>query len=372
MTSYDSKQLGNLIENLTERTKELNCLYAVDHILRNTESDLDMVFQELVQAIPAGWRYNDICKAQIVYGDKVYTTDDFQKTTLKQSARMVSDGSTIGEVQVYYIKPVKTEKGIFLPEEQKLLNTIAEKIKNYVIYRELRKLMETNNELQVSNVQKKNVKDWLRSLNLTKAEAELFTSVSIQFKKGETICKQGAINSYIMLLADGLSKNYLEGNYERGFNFKIIKPYDFIGLSSLFSNDHYLFSGAALTPCTIFMIEKAIFLEVISGNPLFARHIMTWYCNITAWHLHRLSSIANKQALGRVAETLLYLCEDVFSDLTIPSVISRKDIAELAAMSTESAVRILSDMKNDKIISSERNVVHVLKPDLLRTLAHSG
>ncbi|MBU0487398.1 MAG: Crp/Fnr family transcriptional regulator [Bacteroidetes bacterium] len=366
-----SSNLNVIIDNLTERSKELNCLYAVDEILKDMERDIDQVMLEIVSQIPSGWRYCDICQAQITFRDKVYRKEEFRKTALKQTAKIMLEDLVVGEILVYYTKPFRSEKGIFLPEEQKLLNTITEKLSNYLLYRELRRTVkETNNQKPKSR--EDGLTNWLHEMNLSENEIELFTNVKVNFKKGETICKQGAITSYIILLADGLSKNYLEGNYERGFNFNIVKPFDFIGLSSLYNSNRYQFSGSTITPCTVYMIEKELFRDVINGNPQFAKHIMSWYCRITASHLRRLSCIANKQAMGRIAEILLYLTEEVFGEPIIPPSISRKDIAELAAMSTESAVRIMSELKNDRIISTDRNCVEVFQPELLKTLSMAG
>ena len=176
-----------------------------------------------------------------------------------------------------------------------------------------------------------------------------------------------------MLITEGFSKNYLEGIQERGFNFSIVKPYDFIGLSSLFTTNLYFFSGAALTPCTVYIIENEIFKQTIIKNIDFAQEIFKWYCNTTERHLKRLSSVANKQALGRIAEVLLYLKNDIFKSNIIKGSISRKDIAELAAISTESAVRILSELKKDNIINMVNlNDIEIVDEKLLKTLSIAG
>jgi CRP/FNR family transcriptional regulator len=84
-----------------------------------------------------------------------------------------------------------------------------------------------------------------------------------------------------------------------------------------------------------------------------------------------MSSIANKQALGRLAETLIYLSDDIFNGKIITTNVSRKDIAELAAMSTESAVRFLSDLKKDKIIDIASSHIELLKKDVLKIISNN-
>jgi CRP/FNR family transcriptional regulator len=84
-----------------------------------------------------------------------------------------------------------------------------------------------------------------------------------------------------------------------------------------------------------------------------------------------MSSIANKQSLGRLAETILYLSNTIFEGDIITNNVSRKDIAELAAISTESAVRFLSDFKKDGVIHILPNRIEILKKEVLEMISNS-
>lgn len=370
------KNIKELLDNLNSRTKELECIYKIDEILTDFSADLEDVLKKLVDVIPMGWRYSDICKVQISCNDLTVSTAGFKNTQLKISSRIFAEDQQIGEVRLVYIQAVRMEKGIFLPTEVQLLKTITDKIGNFTLYQKLRKSineLEKQKEVDfVSANEEEAVVSWLRERDLSDDEIDQMTRIKIKFKKGETICKQGAIISYIMLATEGLSKNYLEGTQERGFNFKIVKPFDFIGLSSLFGNKVYHFSGSAIVPCTMFLIDKETFKEIIKTNSKFAEHIMGWYCKTTEGHLKRLSCVGNKQSLGRISEILLYLYEDVFKGGLIENTISRKDIAELAGMSTESAVRILSELKKDNIIKAHTKGIEILDVKLLRRMSLAG
>ena len=370
----ENENITSLIKNLDERPKELNCIYQVDGVLNDFDSEIGIILKKVIEIIPKGWRFTEICKSRIVYDNIELCSEGYKDTELKLTSPILVDNKEIGEISVVYIKPIKTEKRIFVTEEISLLNTIASKLSNFFLLKRMRqtiKEMESQNGI-ASSKKEDSLYKWLKDLKLTDHEIEKFTRVQIKFKKGETMCKQGSITSYIMLLSEGLSKNYLEGVQERGFNFSIIKPFDFIGLSSLYGSGVYNFSGAALTPCSVYIVENTFFSDTIANNPEFAGNILKWYCVTTERHLKRLSCIANKQALGRMADILLYLKENIFESNIIKGVISRKDIAELAALSTESAVRILSELKKDNIININNNDIEIIDEKLLRTISISG
>jgi CRP-like cAMP-binding protein len=360
----------NMWKQLNERAKELNCLYEIDKITSRFESELEQVLATIVSIIPQGWRYPELCKVEVYCNGLYYASNELIRTELKQSSSIIIDTDKIGEINVYYIKPVKSEKGIFLAEEQRLLNAISEKIANFIRYRRLTEMASIKEENPAAKISETGLKEWLKGFHLTDGQMKQLCNVPIHFKKGETIGKQGAITSYFLLLAEGLTKSYLESP-NRNYNFMIAKPYDFIGLSSLFGN-HYYFSTTALTSSLVYLIDKQLFIQLLTQNPSFNFAIMKWYCNSYKVVFHKLNCIANKQAIGRMADTLLYLCQDVFFSNIIPGTITRKDIASLAGISTENAVRILSDFKNDGIITIVSSQIEINKIDILKTLSLAG
>jgi CRP-like cAMP-binding protein len=373
----DEENIKLVIDNLNERTKELNCIYSVDEIFRDINADLDVVFSKLLEIIPKGWRYTDICRLQIICNEKVYTSEGFIKTDLKQVAKIQLDDQVIGEIQLYYIKPVKMDKGIFLPEEQRLLNLIAKKTSDFLLYKKLSDTIHSLDDQSNikngdhSNYQQKH-SDWLHNFGLNDDEIDKITKVQIKFRKGETICKQGAISSYVMLLNDGLVKVSLEGIMDRTYNIALIKPYDFIAISSLYGKGFYNFSATAMLPSTLYLIDRDTFIMLMKQNSSFSTNMLGYFCENLELTFSKLSLLAFKQSLGRVSEILRYLADEIFESNTIPNTITRKDIAELAGISTENAVRILSELKNDHVINLLSTGIEILQPELLKTFSIAG
>jgi CRP-like cAMP-binding protein len=357
-------------KQLNERAKELNCLYEVDKITSRFELDLEQVMIQIISILPQGWRYPDRCRVEIYCSGMYFSSEELLRTELKQSTSILIDTEKIGEINIYYIKPVKSEKGIFLAEEQRLLNAVSEKIANFIRYKRLTDVAISRDTANNTRISENGLLDWLRGFHLNEAQIKQLLTVPIQFKKGETIGKQGAITSYFLLQAEGLTKSYLESP-SRNYNFMITVPFDFIGLSSLFGN-HYYFSTTALTSSLVYLIDKQLFIQLLTQNPSFNIAIMKWYCNSYKIVFQKLNCIANKQAIGRMSDTLLYLCQDVFFSNIIPGTITRKDIASLSGISTENAVRILSDFKNDGIISIVSNQIEINRMDILKTLSMAG
>jgi hypothetical protein len=88
--------------------------------------------------------------------------------------------------------------------------------------------------------------------------------------------------------------------------------------------------------------------------------------------LQRLNSIANKQALGCLSDTLLYLSEVIFESPTIESSFRVKRFGRITGISTENTVRLLSDLKSNKIVALNRNEIEILDKSKLIKLSQHG
>jgi CRP/FNR family transcriptional regulator len=66
------------------------------------------------------------------------------------------------------------------------------------------------------------------------------------------------------------------------------------------------------------------------------------------------------------------LSKKVAKSPTIDLSITRKEIGELAGISTESAIRLLSELNHDGIIKLEGKVIIILKENLLEKLSQIG
>ncbi|MDY7107718.1 MAG: PEP/pyruvate-binding domain-containing protein [Planctomycetota bacterium] len=131
--------IDQILQTLRERAKELTCLYEVDEILSRQAGPSPEVYQRIVEAIPPGWQYSEICRCRIVMDGQTFEPENFQESPWCMSAEIRTEGEPVGEIAVYYTeeKP-KADEGPFLKEERKLINTIAERISLFLMQQRLR------------------------------------------------------------------------------------------------------------------------------------------------------------------------------------------------------------------------------------------
>lgn len=139
----DNKSYDQLMLELKERAKELNCLYQVQELLIDTGNTLDDICKGLVHVIPPGWQYPDICQANIILFGKEYHDTDFKESVWMQKAEIVIQDEAIGEIKVYYTAEMpELDEGPFLKEERKLINSISERVEFYILHNKLKSVFE--------------------------------------------------------------------------------------------------------------------------------------------------------------------------------------------------------------------------------------
>ena len=136
--------MSNIFQILNERAKELNCLYAAEELLKDKTEKLETVLMKLIKIIPAGWQYSTICEARITIKDREFKGADFKESEYVQTADLIVDNNIIGKIEVFYSQFIEYHHNNtqFLPEEQKLLNTIADRLGYYIFFCELQKTID--------------------------------------------------------------------------------------------------------------------------------------------------------------------------------------------------------------------------------------
>jgi CRP-like cAMP-binding protein len=210
--------------------------------------------------------------------------------------------------------------------------------------------------------------------NLANEELEIINDkrFEVHFKVGENIIKQGTVSSNLVYLTTGLAKEYIEGYDHRNLILEIIKPWSVFGGTGIYVDMRYHYSVTALEETTVCFIDTANFKKLIRMNPDFTERFMNYCGTCSTNTFERLVSITQKQMHGRIADVLIYLAENIYSSLAFDITLSRQDISEFSGMSKDSAIRILKEFENEKIIQATGKRISINKMDLLKEIAIKG
>lgn len=167
MTGKDTAN-DDLLYFLKERAKELDCIYQVDELLNDQRLSLPEIFEEIVRALPSGWQFPDFCHARIIYDNQSYQTPEFIPSPFSISCSIEVNDKVVGMVEVVYTQEVPAgEEGYFLEKERKLIRSIADRIGQTILHRQMKQvLLDWNHTRQIPPEPKGSNNEWMVIVDL--------------------------------------------------------------------------------------------------------------------------------------------------------------------------------------------------------------
>ena len=203
-------------------------------------------------------------------------------------------------------------------------------------------------------------------------EFEELNKVMVTYQKGEILCKVGEFPAGVKTVLEGFVKVFIEGPGHRHIIMKLLSPGDFLGLASICGCVTYSYTATALNDCLVCSIERDTVRELIGKNGAFAYEIAKWYCRNYDRAYAKITSLGFKRLPGRMADVLFYLDQSRFREHAIYEYLSRKELADMAGITMESAVRILSEFDRSGIISLSGKEIVILDHRRLEQISRAG
>ena len=208
---------------------------------------------------------------------------------------------------------------------------------------------------------------------LTPEELEIINAkrVEVSFKKDEIIYKQGMPLTHLVILRSGIGKIYIEGSKGKDLILSYTKPFDMNGGIGVFLDQIHHSSLIAASDCETCYIDINSFNEVSRGNQKFMEAYLRYHSEKIRQTYYQLTVRTQKNMEARMAESILYLSDQLFCGGTI-EYISKQDLADFTAMSRESAIRVMKDFKDDGYVEIDKDGITILNHDALQKTASLG
>jgi CRP/FNR family transcriptional regulator, polysaccharide utilization system transcription regulator len=193
-----------------------------------------------------------------------------------------------------------------------------------------------------------------------------------KYNAGEIIFKQGTAMTHMMSFTSGLAKIYLEGSNQRNIILRIIKAGEFIGGPGMFTDFRHHFTVRAIEDSSACFIDVNVFKDIMNENTEFSIQTYKSANMHTLKNFQKFVSLTQKQMPGRIADAIIYLYEEIYQSNPFQITLSRQELGDMTALSKESAIRILKQFKDEKIISINQNELEILNEDALYEISRIG
>jgi len=195
----------------------------------------------------------------------------------------------------------------------------------------------------------------------------------IEYSKDEVIFQEGEPAFGFYLICHGRVKLAKRSSKGKRQILKLLGPGEILGEKTMFDQEVYTAYAKTISPTSLYFIERVAFLDFLSRYPNVALNLIEKLSRELKGFQQRLLEVSYGGSIGRLARLLLTVGEScgvpererVYLGLEL----SRAELAEMAGISTETAIRTLSRLRERGLIEIEGHKIYLRNREGLEKLA---
>lgn len=209
---------------------------------------------------------------------------------------------------------------------------------------------------------------------LSKEDFEQYLAAKqvLKFHKGETIFEDGENSKGVYFIKSGTAKLSKLGVYGKEQILRFIKEGDLIGYRSILCGEDFQAKAEAMTDLETVFLPSEFFLHLLEVDSRLSFVMLQKIAFELGESSNTVTFLAQKTVRERLAEILLLLEQKLGTDPEgfIKISLTREEIANIIGTATESAIRLISEFKQDGLIEAEGRNIKILNHEKLIKLGH--
>jgi CRP-like cAMP-binding protein len=201
--------------------------------------------------------------------------------------------------------------------------------------------------------------------------------VSGLYKPRQVVFHEGTPANGLYVLCHGVVKLYRSDRFGRDFIIDVATPGAVLGELGLDDQDTYSTSAEALTESQLSFLPRERLVRFMERRPKTAVRLVATLSKALAAARRKAGELALKRADARLADLLLRLAAEPRGDgvggdgpARIRLTYSRRELAEMIGVSTETAIRLLGKLKRNRMIATNDGEIVITDVERLGRLAH--
>lgn len=184
---------------------------------------------------------------------------------------------------------------------------------------------------------------------------------SRMIKKGEVIFGEGEMINGVYCIKDGIGKLSKLSENGKDQIVKMVVKGQLLGQRSLVTEESSNLQAIALNDMEVCFIPKSEIINNLQTNPKFSFDVLKVMAKDLRDSDDIIVNMAQKTVRKRLADVLIYIYNNfgVNADGTLSVLLSREDYANIVGTATESAIRIISQLKRENLISTKGKFIKI-------------
>lgn len=180
------------------------------------------------------------------------------------------------------------------------------------------------------------------------------------FEDGEILYSEGEKPQGLFVVCDGQIKICKTSRGGQQIITRIEKGGDLVGHITLLAGGNYDSTAESMGNARVCLVDQVTFLKFLEAHPKASIALMQALARDVVDGDARASDIAYKSAKNRMADVLLKSVNASYKRLPVVDGIKRRELAEMAGLTVETAVRILAEFERKKLIRRKGKAIVIL------------
>ncbi len=193
------------------------------------------------------------------------------------------------------------------------------------------------------------------------------------YKARQVLFSEGSPSGGLYLVCHGAVKLYHSDRFGRDHILEIAGPGAVLGELSMDTDDVLSVSAEAITEAQLCYLPRDRLVQFIEKHPMTGVRMLEALSRELASARRKVRDLALKGAESRLAGLLLQLARatgDLSTGKRLQLRYTRRELAEMIGVSTETAIRLLAKLKRKGILSIERRDLVITSVEKLTKVAH--
>jgi CRP/FNR family transcriptional regulator, cyclic AMP receptor protein len=198
-------------------------------------------------------------------------------------------------------------------------------------------------------------------LTIEQAQSIADSVVKRRYRRGELIVEQGRKSNTLYILLNGRARVLTADSRGREVILAVLESGDYVGEMSLIDNEPHSATVRAEVQTDILVLARTDFARCLPENTSLSYGIMRGLVRRLRNADRQIESLALLDVYGRVARELRQMADDDNGTRVIRHKVSRQDMAKVVGASREMVSRVMKDLEERGLISTQDNGSVILR-----------
>ena len=226
-----------------------------------------------------------------------------------------------------------------------------------------------------------NLQDRLQKIWQKPNYPDLFQKISKRdphrLRKNSIIFNDGDPLDRLYCISEGFVKLFRLSDEGKETTIYLYGPGDVLGIRALTSQDECAkHTAEALTDLKILTVSRKEYLDALTQEPSYLLDLLHLFINRLNYTEKKLEAFIVTDTKARIAifldDCVTRFCPNTLGPSTLPLPLTHQRIAEFVGSFRETVTLALQKLEKERILSSNKSIITILKPELLHTIAISN